>query len=106
MITESRFREQLRNERVAAYMSALKVDTSNVKVLFKLLDKDGSGHVSVDEFVENLLPLVGGPDIHLSIRKLGKAIRTLTHKTDQVRHRVMRLSEVVDPGRRYDTILI
>mmetsp|Transcript_96384 Transcript_96384/g.278202 ORF Transcript_96384/g.278202 Transcript_96384/m.278202 type:complete len:585 (+) Transcript_96384:77-1831(+) len=53
------FRNNLLNPKVRSYFEALELDTSQAHLLFDLLDKDGSGSVSVEEFVEGCVRLRG-----------------------------------------------
>jgi len=53
------FEMRISDERVAAYMSSLKLDVSDAKALFTLLDHDASDEVSIDEFVQGCLRLQG-----------------------------------------------
>ncbi|CAE8665973.1 unnamed protein product [Polarella glacialis] len=51
--------ERLGDERVTAYFNAIKLDVSDAKTLFCLLDHDQSGDVSIDEFVSGCYKLQG-----------------------------------------------
>mmetsp|Transcript_114005 Transcript_114005/g.329326 ORF Transcript_114005/g.329326 Transcript_114005/m.329326 type:complete len:583 (-) Transcript_114005:77-1825(-) len=53
------FRRQLMKPRVQAYFRALDLDVSQAHVMFDLLDVDGSGSVSVEEFVDGCVRLRG-----------------------------------------------
>merc|ERR1719362_615696 len=58
-ITATEFDRRLRNEEVIAYFKALKLDVSDTKRLFSLLDNDNSGTVDVVEFLEGCYQLQG-----------------------------------------------
>eukprot|EP00930_Biecheleria_cincta_P053810 TRINITY_DN3952_c0_g2_i1.p1 TRINITY_DN3952_c0_g2~~TRINITY_DN3952_c0_g2_i1.p1 ORF type:complete len:676 (+),score=114.19 TRINITY_DN3952_c0_g2_i1:172-2199(+) len=58
-IDAEEFLKKMSDERVQAYFRALKLDVSAAEYLFTLLDHDGSGEVSIDEFVEGCFRLQG-----------------------------------------------
>lgn len=51
--------ECLEDEKVLAFLAHLAIPLHSACKIFRLLDKDGSGHISVEEFVEGLLTLKG-----------------------------------------------
>merc|ERR1712032_611344 len=53
------FERRISDERVHAYFQSLKLDVSDAKGLFMLLDGDQSNEVSIDEFVEGCLRFQG-----------------------------------------------
>eukprot|EP00931_Biecheleriopsis_adriatica_P087024 TRINITY_DN61546_c0_g1_i1.p1 TRINITY_DN61546_c0_g1~~TRINITY_DN61546_c0_g1_i1.p1 ORF type:complete len:668 (-),score=136.38 TRINITY_DN61546_c0_g1_i1:48-2051(-) len=57
--TIDEFENRLRDERVAAYFSTLKLDVGDAKALFRLLDYDQSNEITIDEFVEGCSSLQG-----------------------------------------------
>jgi len=59
-ITWCQFQGQLSNPRMDVYFKAIDLDVSEARGLFKLLDLDESGSISVDEFVMGCLRLRGG----------------------------------------------
>jgi hypothetical protein len=58
-ISLEEFEAQLDDERVIAYFNALKLDVSDARTLFKLLDYDQSNEISIDEFVSGCFRLQG-----------------------------------------------
>lgn len=67
-LTIDNFQECLFDDRVLAYMHSLKIDTSDAVQLFRLLDKDNSGEILIDEFVEGCMKLRGearSMDVHV-----------------------------------------
>lgn len=58
-LNEQQFHEILNHEDVRAYFGAIGIDVSRVHKLFKLLDSDGSGFVSIDEFVVGCMRVCG-----------------------------------------------
>mmetsp|Transcript_15531 Transcript_15531/g.35547 ORF Transcript_15531/g.35547 Transcript_15531/m.35547 type:complete len:892 (-) Transcript_15531:183-2858(-) len=58
-ITLGEFEEHLQDEKMVAFLKALELDIEDSWTLFKLLDQDNGGTVSVDEFVEGCLKLKG-----------------------------------------------
>jgi len=59
MINESEFETRLNDERVIAYCGHMKLDVSDARALFRLMDYDQSGEVSIDEFLDACLRLQG-----------------------------------------------
>mmetsp|Transcript_35329 Transcript_35329/g.100626 ORF Transcript_35329/g.100626 Transcript_35329/m.100626 type:complete len:290 (+) Transcript_35329:469-1338(+) len=53
------FRKQLSKPKVRAYFQALDLDVSQAHELFGLLDVDGSGWITAEEFVDGVLRLKG-----------------------------------------------
>jgi len=58
-VTQQEFESQLNHEAVIAYFNTLKLDVSDAKTLFRLLDSDGSDGVNIDEFVSGCYRLSG-----------------------------------------------
>merc|ERR1711879_512073 len=66
------FGRSLEDERVEAYINALKLDTSAAEVLFMLLDEDHNDEVSVNEFLAGCYQLAGEPrTLDLKIMLIG-----------------------------------
>eukprot|EP00930_Biecheleria_cincta_P093526 TRINITY_DN8394_c0_g1_i1.p1 TRINITY_DN8394_c0_g1~~TRINITY_DN8394_c0_g1_i1.p1 ORF type:complete len:153 (-),score=40.03 TRINITY_DN8394_c0_g1_i1:71-529(-) len=59
VLTAREFDHYLSNEKVAAYFISLKLNVSEAKHLFHLVDFDQSGEVTIDEFVEGCYQLQG-----------------------------------------------
>lgn len=53
------FEKHLDDDRVVAYFNTLKLDVSDARTLFLLLDHDGSGSIDLDEFVSGCHRLKG-----------------------------------------------
>lgn len=53
------FESKLQDQRVVAYFSGLKLDVSDAKVLFHLLDYDRSDEIGIDEFLDGCYKLQG-----------------------------------------------
>jgi len=58
-ITAREFDKTLRDERVIAFFRAMKLDVSDSRALFNILDKDKSGLVDVKEFLDGCYQLQG-----------------------------------------------
>merc|ERR1712019_133160 len=54
-VTLAEIQEYFEDPRVQSYFQALGLDTHDSERLFKLIDNDGSGDVSVDEFLDGCL---------------------------------------------------
>eukprot|EP00930_Biecheleria_cincta_P057825 TRINITY_DN4369_c0_g1_i1.p1 TRINITY_DN4369_c0_g1~~TRINITY_DN4369_c0_g1_i1.p1 ORF type:complete len:695 (+),score=128.58 TRINITY_DN4369_c0_g1_i1:148-2232(+) len=59
-LTLDEFEAQLDDEHILSFMSTLELDIDQVRTLLTLLDRDGSGSVDIEEFVEGCLRLKGG----------------------------------------------
>jgi Ca2+-binding EF-hand superfamily protein len=58
-ISWEEFRTFMEDEKMQAYMLALEIDMSSAHKVFHLLDKDGSGELSIDDFVNGCIKLRG-----------------------------------------------
>jgi hypothetical protein len=58
-ITLGEFEDKLKDERVIAYFNVLKLDVSDAKILFALLDYDNSKEIGINEFLEGCYKLQG-----------------------------------------------
>mmetsp|Transcript_91399 Transcript_91399/g.293580 ORF Transcript_91399/g.293580 Transcript_91399/m.293580 type:complete len:620 (+) Transcript_91399:97-1956(+) len=83
------FRSHLDDGRVKAYFQALDLDVSQARILFDLLDVDGSDNVTVDEFLDGCLKLKGQArsiDMNLVVfmcNKLFAMLQEHVQKSDQ-----------------------
>jgi len=58
-ISMEEFEKKLQDERVIAFFNSIKLDVSDAHVLFRLIDIDKSGDVTIDEFVSGCYRLQG-----------------------------------------------
>merc|ERR1719245_1157393 len=58
-LTWEEFQTYLNNEKVQAYFDSFELDVSEAWKLFKLLDRDDSNDVGIDEFVEGCMRMKG-----------------------------------------------
>jgi len=58
-ISQQEFEERLSEERVIAYFNAMKLDVSDARTLYQMLDTDGSQMISIDEFLDGCVKLQG-----------------------------------------------
>merc|ERR1719499_3087492 len=83
---------------MVAYLSAIGIDPSEAQGLFKLLDDDGSGSVSIEEFITGFLRLKGGAkavDMVMLLyenRKIGKKLNKIFK---EARHTNVNLSHMM-----------
>mmetsp|Transcript_62704 Transcript_62704/g.127741 ORF Transcript_62704/g.127741 Transcript_62704/m.127741 type:complete len:243 (+) Transcript_62704:2-730(+) len=80
-LTWEEFSEHLKDERVKAYFASLELDVSQAKMLFHLLDIDGTGGIGVDEFVGGCMRLKGlarSIDVNMMIFEMDKMMSTVT----------------------------
>eukprot|EP00931_Biecheleriopsis_adriatica_P006059 TRINITY_DN10751_c0_g1_i2.p1 TRINITY_DN10751_c0_g1~~TRINITY_DN10751_c0_g1_i2.p1 ORF type:complete len:647 (-),score=102.38 TRINITY_DN10751_c0_g1_i2:30-1970(-) len=59
MLSETEFESALQNDNVTAFFRLLKLEFSQARDLFTLLDYDGSGKIDADEFVDGCYSLLG-----------------------------------------------
>lgn len=59
-ISYEMFQSYLQQEKVEAYLSSHKLETTHARLLFRMLDGDSTGTISVHEFVIGMLRLKGG----------------------------------------------
>jgi hypothetical protein len=79
-ITLQEFEEKLDDERVIAYFNWMKLDVSDARTLFRLIDYDLSNEVSITEFLEGFYKLQGESralDMKLMIYEM-KFLREMT----------------------------
>merc|ERR1719316_1760178 len=60
MVNWQEMKDHLDDPRVKAYFKALNLDVAEAQMLFKILDLDGSGEISVNEFVQGCIKVKGG----------------------------------------------
>eukprot|EP00930_Biecheleria_cincta_P034863 TRINITY_DN24028_c0_g1_i1.p1 TRINITY_DN24028_c0_g1~~TRINITY_DN24028_c0_g1_i1.p1 ORF type:complete len:756 (+),score=152.13 TRINITY_DN24028_c0_g1_i1:172-2439(+) len=77
------FEDCLADEQVTAYFRALKLDVSDARNLFKLLDFDGSGEIDYNEFVEGCWKLQGEAR-GLDTKLIGYEVRFLRDQIAQL----------------------
>jgi len=79
VITLDELESTLREADLAAYLNSLGIDAQDVWTLFKLLDKDGSGTVDIDEFISGCSNLKGGAKaVHIAELAYDQRIMILT----------------------------
>jgi len=82
-LTLDEFKAHLKHRRVSAYFHALGIDVAQAELLFRLLDKDNSGMLSVDEFMTGCIRLRGHAkslDVNLILhetRQVSKCVKQL-----------------------------
>jgi len=92
-VTQEEFESQLNQEAVIAYFNTLKLDVSDAKTLFRLLDSDGSSGVNIDEFVSGCYRLSGeATTLHTQvmqtdIKDLQKKMHLILEILDEMRSR-------------------
>merc|ERR1711964_528777 len=87
-LTWDEFQRHMDDSDVQAYLSALEINVSKARALFKLLDTDESGCVSLDEFVMGCLRLKGGAKT-LDVGTLMYETRSLKHLMHRDRSHVI-----------------
>lgn len=82
-ISQREFSELLKNAELTTYLEAIGIDSSEARGLFRLLDDDNSGKVSIDEFVSGFLRLKGSAKAVDMVTLLYEN-RKITQKLNQV----------------------
>merc|ERR1711870_210655 len=72
----------LQDPRVQGFFTALGLDTSDTKRLFKLIDDDGSGDVDANEFLEGCFRLKGEAK-SIDVCAILHHLHLVEHKLDQ-----------------------
>jgi len=67
------------DEKNAAYLWSMQIDTSDLDGLFTTLDRDGSGAIDTNEFVESLLGMMKGHSTHEYVDKMLLEYRSIKH---------------------------
>jgi hypothetical protein len=97
-LTWSEFQNNIDNPQVQAYLSALEINVTKARALFKLLDVDDSESVSLDEFVMGCLRLKGSAKT-LDVGTLMYETRSLKHTFNKerstIKHMMLALNKVV-----------
>jgi hypothetical protein len=73
------FEKTLKDERMQAFFSALELDISDVNTLFVLLDRDQTGSVDLDEFLNGCMRLKGQAK-SLDLAKLQYEVEFVIHQ--------------------------
>jgi len=100
-MTEQEMDVILQDPEVVAYFHAIGVDTTEAMGLFQLLDDDGSGTVSIDEFVTGFLRLKGSAKavdmvtLMYENRKISKLLKHICSEQRKVQNMVTALQQGV-----------
>jgi hypothetical protein len=86
-ISLDEFESKLNDERVIAYFSAMKLDVSDARVLFRLLDYDGSDEISIEEFLEGCYKFQG-ESRSLDMKIMQLEVRFLQEAFQQVQDKI------------------
>ncbi|CAK0876488.1 unnamed protein product [Prorocentrum cordatum] len=90
---------QLSKPKVQSWFQSLDVDTKQTWKLFKMIDADNSGRVSLEEFVEGCLRLRGSAT-RVDVESLKWEIRRANHGVDKAAERLAGVAEDVQELRR------
>jgi len=93
----------MRDDKVRAFLRANGIDVSSTAQVFFLLDRDGTGEIEPEEFVDNLILLQGGAKA-LDLASLRVVCDDLTQKfddlDDMMRRHIVGLGPPATPSRR------
>merc|ERR1711972_608395 len=78
-ISKKEFIATLKDEKVEAYLSHLSIDTSNIGELFDHLDKDGSGSLDIEEFVDTMMHIMRAQTVEQYVQKLINENKSVQH---------------------------
>eukprot|EP00930_Biecheleria_cincta_P022751 TRINITY_DN16565_c0_g1_i3.p1 TRINITY_DN16565_c0_g1~~TRINITY_DN16565_c0_g1_i3.p1 ORF type:complete len:662 (+),score=109.06 TRINITY_DN16565_c0_g1_i3:100-2085(+) len=87
-ITQDEFESRVDDARVAAYFNSLKLDVSDARLLFELLDEDGSKKISPQQFVSGCQKLQG-ESRSLDTKIMQQEVKILRKSVESV-HRLLR----------------
>jgi len=91
------FEKRLDDERVIAYFEALKLDVSDARMVFTLLDTDGSGEVTVDEFIVGIYKL-HGESRALDVKIMEFEVGRIASQINEVEEMLREVKNVIVPG--------
>merc|ERR1719487_2084336 len=83
-ITVDEFERRLQEERVMAYFNAMKLDVSDARTLFSLLDHDNSCEVEIKEFLAGCYKLQG-ESRSLDMKIMQMEVRYLAEEIHEIR---------------------
>merc|ERR1712008_582557 len=101
MLNEQAMNLLLQDPELTAYLNTIGVDVTEAKGLFTLLDDDGSGAISIDEFVTGFLRLKGSAKavdmvtLMYENRKISKQLHSICSDTRNMRKVVTSLKQEV-----------
>mmetsp|Transcript_75283 Transcript_75283/g.243731 ORF Transcript_75283/g.243731 Transcript_75283/m.243731 type:complete len:424 (-) Transcript_75283:108-1379(-) len=93
-VTIQEFREHLNDDHLRAYLDSLGLDTSDVMMLFRLLDTDGGSALQLDEFVSGCMRLKGTAK-GIDMAKLIYTQDVLAKRMDQFVSKAMQAFEIL-----------
>jgi len=89
-LTAAVIQEQMAKPKVQSWFNALDIDTKQTWKLFKAIDADGSGRVSVQEFIEGCLQMRGSAT-RVDVESLKWEIRSANSNAQDAAERMLRL---------------
>eukprot|EP00930_Biecheleria_cincta_P037799 TRINITY_DN25977_c0_g1_i1.p1 TRINITY_DN25977_c0_g1~~TRINITY_DN25977_c0_g1_i1.p1 ORF type:complete len:642 (+),score=136.17 TRINITY_DN25977_c0_g1_i1:66-1991(+) len=81
------FEQHVDDEKIMAYLRSRDIDIGQVRTLFMLLDVDGTGDVSMEEFVNGILRLKGGAS--------SMDLAFLTYQVGWILHNMQELQKLI-----------
>jgi len=100
-VTFLEFQKLLDNPDMVAYLEAMGIDSTEAQGLFRLLDDDGSGVVSIEEFITGFLRLKGSAkavDMVMLLYENRKISKKLNKIFKEARHANLSLSNMKAAG--------
>merc|ERR1712039_218169 len=102
-ITADELEEFLLEPGLRRYVEALNISAENTRMLFRLLDRDGSKKIDIEEFCEGCLRLQGEAksfDVHSMIYTIRQFLSKWSEFTCYVEERFSILENVIVDGQR------
>lgn len=86
-LTFEEFEKHIEDDKVLAYLRARGIEIGQVQTLFNLLDTDQSGDIDMDEFVNGVIRLKGGPT--------SMDLAVLTYQVEWILHNITSLQKLL-----------
>merc|ERR1712048_553943 len=98
LLTVEELQSHLENEKVRAYLEAIGLTLYEVKGIFQLLDIDGDGSLSINEFISGMTKLLGNArsaDLQMSMAENKRMMETLINvqedQAERLSHEILHL---------------
>eukprot|EP00443_Scrippsiella_acuminata_P091078 CAMPEP_0115398280 /NCGR_PEP_ID=MMETSP0271-20121206/14240_1 /TAXON_ID=71861 /ORGANISM="Scrippsiella trochoidea, Strain CCMP3099" /LENGTH=569 /DNA_ID=CAMNT_0002822057 /DNA_START=1 /DNA_END=1712 /DNA_ORIENTATION=+ len=103
MLSHHEFKALVHNDKVVTFITGLGIDVSRFGMLFKVLDRDNSGQLTVDEVVEGTFRMKTQEkdiDMLALLNDTNKRLETMMLKANKMKNHVSHMSSTQKPKRR------